>query len=357
VGSTDSNTERAFYSNFGARIDVMAPGGDTSINLGGQAQGGGILAPNRNDSANPKTFIWKFLQGTSMAAPHVAGLLALMKSKKPSLTFSEALDVLKRTSVPLAAGACTVTGSTTTGGDGDCGSGLINAQAALQALNTAPTPDFTLSLSPNSLGSAPNQSATITVNITRLNGFNGTVNLSFTDVSGITGSFSPVSVSANSASLTLSIGNVAAKSYALKVTGTSGTITRTADLTVIISANPGGDTPTLQNTLIGACFYDPVVLCDSAKTKELTLSSTQTSAPYQFTNLAAGEYILLGWKDVNNNNDPDEGDYLGVYLENDDIGLVKPSRSGINFPIELVQETPNQAQEGKLLQIAKSLFR
>ncbi len=69
VGATGWSDTKASYSNFGAEIDVSAPGGD------GNALGTGasfILAP----TSNANSYTWK--TGTSMATPQVAGLAALL---------------------------------------------------------------------------------------------------------------------------------------------------------------------------------------------------------------------------------------------------------------------------------------
>jgi len=70
VGATNASGSRASYSNFGSRIDLMAPGGE-----GGRP----VFSTLASGAYGGKA-------GTSMAAPHVAGVLALMKSKNPNLT-------------------------------------------------------------------------------------------------------------------------------------------------------------------------------------------------------------------------------------------------------------------------------
>ncbi|AEP29715.1 S8 family serine peptidase [Brumicola nitratireducens] len=87
VSATDINNEIAYYSNFGAFIDIAAPGGDNRVDQNNDGFPDGVLGATKDD--NTGTFTYKFEQGTSMAAPHVAGVAALMKSVRPQLTSAE----------------------------------------------------------------------------------------------------------------------------------------------------------------------------------------------------------------------------------------------------------------------------
>lgn len=132
VGATDFLSARAYYSNWGTRIDVMAPGGDTGVDWSGYGHNDGVLSLTFNDDLG----IWDvaFQQGTSMAAPHVAGVISLMAALRPDVTAAEALRALTSTARPLSVEQC--------GGAGACGAGLIDAFAALQAIRAlGPNPD------------------------------------------------------------------------------------------------------------------------------------------------------------------------------------------------------------------------
>jgi serine protease len=322
VGATDPSAQRARYSNFGPHVDVMAPGGDVLVNLGGQIQGGGILAPGQTDSN--KELNWNYKNGTSMAAPHVAGLLALMKSRKPDLSFSQAQDILKQSSQPLSLAQCR--GNRAELGVDDCGNGLINAQAALQILLSAPPSDFSLSLSPDSPVSAPNEKVGVGIQIQRSGGFAGAVSLKLIGPPEIGGGFDSAQVSANSATLTLHIPNQAPKNHSLVVEGTSATLIHRADLTLSVVST--GSSPTLQNVRIKACPYSPSKVCE-ASTREIILNTTLRSMDYRFSDLEGGSYLVTGFKDVNGNEVLDQGDYYGYF-----DGPVQPTRTGVDVMLE-----------------------
>jgi serine protease len=69
VGATDAQGERAEFSNYGAGVDISAPGGGHGSKIWQET-----IDPDTN------TPVISGLEGTSMAAPHVAGVAALIKS-------------------------------------------------------------------------------------------------------------------------------------------------------------------------------------------------------------------------------------------------------------------------------------
>lgn len=135
VSAVDSKFGRASYSNFGPQIDVAAPGGTFSWDANNDGQLDGIYSTSGNDSSGTIEYTYRLLTGTSMAAPHVAGVVALMKAVNMELT-PDAFDSL------LASGALTQDLGAP-GRDNDFGYGLIDAFKAVTAasgrISTTPT--------------------------------------------------------------------------------------------------------------------------------------------------------------------------------------------------------------------------
>src|SRR5688572_20262536 len=117
VAATNKNGTRASYSNYGAKIDVAAPGGDSPdcTKL--------IVSTGNAGTTGPTTENYSCMAGTSMAAPHVAGLVALMQAVRATpLTPAQVESILKSTLRAFP-------GSN----DKPIGNGIIDAQAAISA--------------------------------------------------------------------------------------------------------------------------------------------------------------------------------------------------------------------------------
>ncbi len=104
----------------GQDLDVAAPGS-------------WVVGPYQTNSGQTSYY---FLGGTSMASPHVAGIVALMAQKDPSLTAAQAESLLESSAIPLPAGCRTVydpagVSSNVCWGADASGAGLATADAAL----------------------------------------------------------------------------------------------------------------------------------------------------------------------------------------------------------------------------------
>lgn len=152
VAATDKSKSLATYSNYG-QVTLAAPGGAASLVAGGigsDAYGAAIdcgadLNSKFGTSTAGVVANWttskgshcdRYLSGTSLAAPHVAGVVGLMLSRNPSLTPTQIRGILQSTAQP----AC----------GGKCGAGLLDAAAAV--LEVAPLP-----------GTDPKPTASLTV--------------------------------------------------------------------------------------------------------------------------------------------------------------------------------------------------
>jgi serine protease len=136
VGAIGRDRQRAYYSSTGPYVEVAAPGGNQRV--GGTP--GGILqqtydfnfvetynfGPARYTAPRFDVFAYQFLQGTSMATPHVAGFAALLMQQ--GITSPAAIEaVMEQFATDLGP----------SGRDDQYGYGLINPRAALRGLGLA----------------------------------------------------------------------------------------------------------------------------------------------------------------------------------------------------------------------------
>jgi serine protease len=325
VAAVDINAAKAFYSNFGPRIDVAAPGGSTAVDLNDDTFVDGVLSTLGTDQG---LFVFRLYQGTSMASPHVAGVIALMLAVNPALSPIDIDRLLEGTHPGTTVRITQDFGEP--GRDNFFGHGLIDAAAAITAAGI-----LAGSIPPPPTGSS------LTVSSQTLNFENFLRSLSFEVI--------------NSGTDTLTITEIAVDVPWLTVTPTSGeaplTVTATVDRTALAegfhsamlsitsdamlgrpTVTVGVDVQVGGETLgdVGSVFV-LVLDGDTFETIEQTETDASQHYAYMLPPLAPGTYLILASTDR---------DGTGVICESEDACGIFPDEvtvvagqeiSGIDF--------------------------
>lgn len=139
VGATGISQDRAWYSNFtvltnsegaGVGVDISAPGGDDRDAATAPAGTKGKILSSVNDGErSPGNPTFGLEEGTSMAAPMVSGVVALLYSIKPNITFDQVYEVLRNSVSKFKPGGDCASATITR-----CGVGIVNAGNAVEYL-------------------------------------------------------------------------------------------------------------------------------------------------------------------------------------------------------------------------------
>jgi serine protease len=113
VGASDGAGALAYYSNWGEKVSLLAPGGDLRVDLDGDGRPDGILSTKRSSHCvDPVTSqpiaqcYYSYENGTSMAAPHVSAALALLKSHYPKKSSADLTAMLLKSTRPRTVAQC-----------------------------------------------------------------------------------------------------------------------------------------------------------------------------------------------------------------------------------------------------------
>lgn len=129
----------ADYSNVGSQITISAPGGGcgrlASNCLSTYTENGaGIFSLSNRGTTGPQPSpagdSYALMTGTSMAAPHVSGVIALMLSLDPALTRAQLVSYLRASARPFPSTSTCAKAAYA----GTCGAGLLDAAAALSVI-------------------------------------------------------------------------------------------------------------------------------------------------------------------------------------------------------------------------------
>ncbi len=126
VGASNRDGSRSYFSNHGSKVDLVAPGGDHL---------GSILSTHNGGSQGPSFESYSSMTGTSMSAPHVAGVASLMLAVTPGLYPAQLREILRNTSSSFPWGSSC--------NSSICGHGIVDAYTAVvEASTTTPDPNY-----------------------------------------------------------------------------------------------------------------------------------------------------------------------------------------------------------------------
>ena len=299
VSAVDSKLGRASYSNFGPLIDVAAPGGSFAWDINNDGQLDGVFSTAGNDSSGSIEYTYRLLTGTSMAAPHVAGIAALMKAVNPALT-PDAFDTL------LASGALTQDIGVP-GRDNEFGYGLIDAfKAVTAASGKIPTTPVLVAF-PSGLN--------FDTHLTRLtlavsNGGGGTLKVQLAKTNAAWLILHPLLDGNGLGSYLVSVDrrNLPKGDYSATLTLVSDVNTET--IPVFMSV-----TSTELHATLGSAQW--VVLIDAETQKSIAATQATRSADgyeFAFTSATPGDYYVVAGSDLDNDQYIcDGGEACGAY--------------------------------------------
>ena len=290
VSAVGPRRTRAPYSSFGAFVDIAAPGGDNSTDVNGDGFADGVLSTHANDASGPLEYEFRFLSGTSMAAPHVAGVIALMKSANASLTPTQIDQLLTSGAMTDDIGAA--------GRDDLYGWGLLNAQksvvAALSLSGTPPSDNPMLAATPASLNFA---AGTSTIEIQLRNTGSGMLTIEAVDTTQPWLNVTEINVDGNKLG-----------TYLVTI-NRNGLVDGTHTDTISVSSSVNNiQIPiimTVGSTLTGGDVGHLYIVLIDPETGDSVFGTEAdfngTAYEYQFTGVGRGDYLLIAGTDANNN--------------------------------------------------------
>lgn len=322
VAAVGPTRVRAPYSNFGAAwVDVAAPGGDLRVDLDGDGHGDGIYSTYASGSGGTRTPGHAFLEGSSMAAAHVSGVVSLMKSVEPGLT-PEAFDTLlaqQRLTSDIGAP-----------GPDELGAGLIDAFAAVTAAGSGTPPAGTaLVVAPSSLdfGDVGLQSDVLAARTG-----DGTLGISSVVASAAWLRVMPDETDASGLGrylVSIERAGLAAGNYEGSVDFVSNAGTRR--LTVRMRVADAAAAPDA-----GRLYVDLVDAASGQVAARIAVRADATAVPYRIAGLRAGTYRIVAGTDLDNDSIVCEaGEACGRYPHTGEPRDVEVAgeRAGLEFAI------------------------
>ncbi len=289
--------DSADYANVGPGTSISAPGGGACFT----PDGGGFVCSTRSSGLINywvwSTGLWglttptstdgqgnsgpnhKPNKGTSMATPHVAGAAALLLSRMPTLTPDEVRFLLTSSARPHPPGLyCAVFGT-----DGRCGSGLLDAKAALDRLADR-TPAVSID-APSVV--AGNQVANLQATATARNGGSTAFTYAWAQIGG-----PPVTLSGATTASASFVGTNPGGTHTFEVTVTDGNGYVVRQTASVRSNNPPVMNPTPPQTVVQGGNLVFTVRATDPENDAFTYVATNLPAGATFS-AATGQFSWL----------------------------------------------------------------
>ncbi|MEM6988067.1 MAG: S8 family serine peptidase, partial [Pseudomonadota bacterium] len=331
VSAVDFQGNRAPYSSFGVNVDIAAPGGDIRSDRNNDGYADGVLSATVDESTGTPRASLKFENGTSMAAPHVAGIAALMKAVNAQLNHQSFENLLITGALTDEAGPA--------GRDDTYGYGIVNALKAVQAASNlgtgggTPPPSVPIvSASPTELVFDSGSSTIVTVRN------ESTVATSLTSVTSDVPWASVEAAAVDGSGLgqyrvNLDRTNLGAGTYVGRVTfnfaGASAVVVGVSATVGAVSA--AGELGPHYVLLLNPETGETVA--------EVAAPVASGVIPFQLAGVAAGNYYVVAGTDVDNDGFIcEDGEACGAYPTINDVELVTvggASITGLGFTSDI----------------------
>jgi len=325
VSAVNINGTKASYSNYGTAIDIAAPGGDSG-DVDGDGYADRVWSTCGDDTSGSIVFNYVAYNGTSMAAPHVAGVVALMKALYPSLTPSELDTMISTGAISNDIGDA--------GRDNYYGYGLIDALKAVVAAQDAAGGGVTTALrvDPTTVNFGTSSTST-TVTVSKIGVETISVNSYIDNGDWLT--VSATSVDGNG----LGSYTLTANRTGLTDGTHRATVTFNSSLGSSMAIQVSLQVSTTTVTYDAGYHYVLLVVADTwTIVDQYNVDASGGKYAYSFTNVPQGTYLIVAGSDRDNDNYINNpGESIGAYRSLDTVTYidVATNLSGLDFETDL----------------------
>jgi serine protease len=311
VSAVDLNKQLTSYSNFGNSIDVAAPGGRDDIDSDTNGFVDAILSLSAEVGGGGLNYRYNYRFGTSMAAPHVSGVFALMLAVNPNLSAGEIEQMLISGLLTDDLGI--------SGTDNIYGNGLINARkavtAAFDSISGSPLLSSYLSSSISTVEFRPAQ--TEAVFETRTIG-DSAITINSIDYAATWLNLVSLNQTSEAENWRLEIDRSGLTEGLYRETISFNSSVNTVNIEVILQVNA----PT-QRYQVGPVLVD---LINTTTGSSVKVSTTFANSVYSFNfeGLVTGSYRINVYSDLNGNGESDTGEasaQSGIFTVNNNQTL------------------------------------